>query len=240
MDILFNHIGLIFILFFVTLGGVRLWAFFQRKNNLRKMAEQLGLHFSTRPLDKQAESELEGMKDRAWVAWFLKLMHLFDPWEINGKYQGMPVRMWTRYRESRRSRRSMEQVKGKEAFMRIEICFPENLDLGLQIFSENPFVKEGYDAYDDRRKGLQSGNKKLDEEVTINGISEERIIRLLRRTDILEPLLHLFGKYSNAVVDDESVRLEERRFILDDATCRARLKDLFEVASSIDRAIPFV
>lgn len=240
MDFVFNNLGKIFVLFFVAIVAARLYGLFRRKDKLRKMAEQLELHFSERPLDEHAESQLASMKDRAWVPLFQKLISIFRPWEIKGRFRGMQAQIYTRYREEYRGRRRGFGSRVKEAFMRTEICFSTNLDLGLQIFSENPFVRGGYDAHDDRRNEIQSGNQELDRKVTINGISEVRIVRLLARSDLLEALIHLFEEYSNAVVDDESVRLEERRFLLDADACRTRLEDLFQVASCIDRAIRFV
>jgi hypothetical protein len=49
----------------------------------------------------------------------------------------------------------------------------------------------------------------------------------------------LFRKYSNSVVDDECVRMEEPKMALDVNDCRARLEALSHVASCIDRAIRF-
>ena len=241
---LLNRIELIIALLILTILSVKLWKFLQRKKKLKKMAEILNLNFSELPLDKGQEFDLSDMKNRKWAARLQKVFSLFAPWEITGTLRGLPVRISTRHRAYRVRRvgtsTSTGKGKEKEVFMRMEICFVENLDLGLQIFSDNPFVKEGYDGYDDRRKDLQSGNPELDERVKILGISEQRITKLLGRTDLLEALLQLFKRYSNAVVDDESVRIEERGIIVDADDCRARLESLVSVASSMERAVRFV
>lgn len=240
MEMLLNNIEIIIALGIAIPVTVKAWNFVLRKKKLRKMAELLGLEFSVLPLDKQAESELAEMKDKAWAPWLQKLISLFAPWEMKGRFQGMPARVSRRFLVQRVYGRGTSHRERKDAFMRIEISFHENLGLGLQIFSENPFVRLGHDGFDDRRTELQSGNPELDSRLRINGISEERIVRLLSRTDLREALLQLFGMYSNAVVDDESVRVEEPGIMVNANDCRARLEALTRVASSIDRAIRFV
>jgi hypothetical protein len=239
MNILFNNIEIVIVIVVVLAVAIRLRSFLQRKKNLRNLAKHLGMEFSDLPLDEQSESELARMKDQGWVRWFQKFISLFSPWEIRGTFHGMPVRMSPRYLIQRVSGRGSGAGERKDTYMRIEVPFPENLDLGLQIYADNPFVKLGHDGNDDRRREIQSGMPELDNMVNINGISEERIVRILNRTDLLQALLQLYRKYSHAVVDDECVRIEEPQMVVDVNDCRARLEALSHVATCIERAIRF-
>lgn len=228
------------IVFYVTIVGIAAFKtknFIQRKAKLRKTAELLGLEFSERSPEKELDSELSKLSDPVWRSRVKKLMLLFTPWEMKGTIQGMRVRVLPRNYLPEETQTARHR---KVSYLRMEVCFQEKLGLGLQIYSENHSVKKGYDGGDSRAKEIQSGNEELDRKVKIKAVSEERVRKMLSRVDLQQAILNLFQLDAFAVVDDESVRTEERGLNVDPVKYRARLDSLVLVASSIDRAIRFV
>lgn len=212
----------------------------RQKKELQKTAMMLGLQYSdsTNTFDSKfsdvlrkanAESKTPNfLKNPANVSRLRKVFSFFALWEMNGRINGVPVRIL----EDRRS-----SGKNSQRFTRFEAKFSKSLDLGLMITSESFFSKIGQTFLN--QKDIQTGNAELDSRIKVRGQSEDRIRSLLSTPEIQQALVEAYRTDSSIVVNDAGVHLEFSGIVTDIEKYKSTLEALSRLCLPIERSLRF-
>lgn len=224
-DFIFRFGGYIF--WFLVLVFVAV-AFFRRKSSYQKMQEaamRLGLEFDGKPYAKQIEARTAAIQqqtqDSPKILQFVVraldfILPLFYFWEMKGKWNGIPVRVYS----------EKNQSSGRCTVVRADA--ETTRPIGLRISTER-FLSLG-------NKDITIGNEELDKMIFVNANDPDQAKMILMSPTLQDALLQAFrfNKYIN--VQDQYVTFYQAGNMQNEEMLRAAMDHVSRIALALRSA----
>ncbi len=214
---------------FLVLAFVAI-TFFRRKSAYKGMQEaamRLGLEFDGNPYSKQIEDRTASIQQRTqdspkliqFITQALDfVLPLFYFWEMKGKWNGVPVRVYS------------EKTKSNSGRYTVVRADTENTKpLGLHIVAERFLSTLG-------NKDITVGNEELDKMILVKANDADQAKMVLMSPTLQDAMLQAF-KFSKAFnIEDQSVTFYHPGNLQDEEKLRAALDHASRIAQGLRSA----
>jgi hypothetical protein len=227
LEFIFRFGGYFF--WFLVLAFVAI-TFFRRKSTFKKMQEaamMLGLQFDGKPYSKQIEyrtaSIQQQTQDLPKLVQFITqaldfVLPLFYFWEMKGKWNGVPVRVYSEKDNSNSGRYTVVRADTEN-----------NRKLGLHIVAERFLSTVG-------NKDITIGNEELDKMILVKADDLDQAKMVLMSPTLQDAILQAF-KFSRAIkIEDQSVTFYHPGNLQDEEKLRAALDHVSRIAQALRSA----
>lgn len=150
------------------------------------------------------------------------VMGFFSSWKIEGKYNGVQVCIYTKYKGS---------GKSKQKYTIFQANFDHLLGIGLKITAEGFWSRLGKKIL--KQEDLEAGVPSFDQRVRIQGEKDPLVQRIIQHTIVQQAIEKAFSYDKSIIIDDEGAHLDWMGIVKNEEIIKSVLECLTQVCLAI-------